>query len=92
MGALGLETSKRRKGGFSLEVYNLQCLTVNHLCSHSQMEVTLRLKFTQHADLRAMLLGTRDAELVEVRCLAPITLLLIKYLGLPKGLLLGSRR
>lgn len=68
MGALGLETSKRRKGGFSLEVYNLQCLTVNHLCSHSQMEVTLRLKFTQHADLRAMLLGTRDAELVEVRC------------------------
>ncbi|OAX41488.1 DUF1768-domain-containing protein [Rhizopogon vinicolor AM-OR11-026] len=30
-----------------------------------KMEVTLRLKFTQHADLRAMLLGTGDAELIE---------------------------
>lgn len=38
----------------------------DYLCSHLQMEVTLRLKFTQHADLRAMLLGTGDAELVEV--------------------------
>lgn len=38
----------------------------NHLCFHPQMEVTLRLKFTQHNDLRAMLLGTGDAELVEV--------------------------
>ncbi|KAJ8587001.1 DUF1768-domain-containing protein [Rhizopogon salebrosus TDB-379] len=30
-----------------------------------KMEVTLRLKFTQHTDLRALLLGTGDAELVE---------------------------
>jgi hypothetical protein len=29
------------------------------------MEVTLRLKFTQHTDLKALLLGTGDAELVE---------------------------
>jgi predicted NAD-dependent protein-ADP-ribosyltransferase YbiA (DUF1768 family) len=31
------------------------------------MEVTLRLKFTQHKDLKALLLGTGDAELVEVK-------------------------
>lgn len=31
------------------------------------MEVTLRLKFTQHTDLKALLLGTGDAELVEVK-------------------------
>ncbi|KAG0708143.1 DUF1768-domain-containing protein [Suillus ampliporus] len=30
-----------------------------------KMEVTLRLKFTQHTDLKSMLLGTGDAELVE---------------------------
>lgn len=30
-----------------------------------KMEVTLRLKFTQHTDLKALLLGTGDAELVE---------------------------
>lgn len=30
-----------------------------------KMEVTLRLKFTQHKDLKALLLGTGDAELVE---------------------------
>ncbi|KAG1743478.1 DUF1768-domain-containing protein [Suillus lakei] len=30
-----------------------------------KMEVTLRLKFTQHSDLKALLLGTGDAELVE---------------------------
>lgn len=30
-----------------------------------KMEVALRLKFTQHPDLKAMLLGTGDAELVE---------------------------
>ena len=31
------------------------------------MEIALRLKFTQHPDLKALLLGTGDAELVEVR-------------------------
>lgn len=31
------------------------------------MEVALRLKFTQHPDLKASLLGTGDAYLVEVR-------------------------
>lgn len=31
------------------------------------MEVALRLKFTQHPDLKASLLGTGDADLVEVR-------------------------
>ena len=34
------------------------------------MEFALRLKFTQHPDLKAMLLGTGDAELIEV-CPAP---------------------
>lgn len=31
-----------------------------------KMEIALRLKFTQHLDLKAMLLGTGDAELIEV--------------------------
>jgi hypothetical protein len=31
------------------------------------MDIALRLKFTQHRDLRALLLGTGDADLVEVR-------------------------
>jgi predicted NAD-dependent protein-ADP-ribosyltransferase YbiA (DUF1768 family) len=31
------------------------------------MDITLRLKFTQHRDLRALLLGTGDADLIEVR-------------------------
>lgn len=31
------------------------------------MEATLRLKFTQHTDLKALLLGTGNAELVEVK-------------------------
>jgi hypothetical protein len=39
----------------------------NFLGSGPQMEVTLRLKFTQHKDLKALLLGTGDAELVEVK-------------------------
>ncbi|KAH7884347.1 DUF1768-domain-containing protein [Phlebopus sp. FC_14] len=30
-----------------------------------KMEIALRLKFTQHPDLKAMLLGTGDAELIE---------------------------
>ena len=42
------------------------------------MEIALRLKFTQHPDLKAMLLGTGDAELVEA-CLVigPIFLALL---------------
>lgn len=35
------------------------------------MEIALRLKFTQHPDLKAMLLGTGDAELVEA-CLVDL--------------------
>ena len=35
------------------------------------MEETLFYKFTQHADLRAELLGTGDAELVEVSAVFP---------------------
>lgn len=31
------------------------------------MEVALRLKFTQHPDLKALLLGTGDANIIEVR-------------------------
>ena len=31
------------------------------------MEASLRLKFTQHPDLKALLLGTGDADLIEVR-------------------------
>lgn len=33
----------------------------------TQMEVALRLKFTQHPNLKALLLGTGEADLVEVR-------------------------
>jgi hypothetical protein len=45
--------------------------------SNPQMEVTLRLKFTQHTDLRALLLGTGDAELVEV-CTRRLFVILLK--------------
>ena len=31
------------------------------------MDIVLHLKFTQHRDLKALLLGTGDAHLVEVR-------------------------
>lgn len=31
------------------------------------MEIALRLKFTQYPDLKTLLLGTGDADLVEVR-------------------------
>lgn len=58
------------------------------------MEIALRLKFTQHPDLKAMLLGTGDAELVEA-CLVigPIFFGFVELqTGLPKGLFLGKGR
>lgn len=51
----------------------------------TQMEVALRLKFTQHPDLKASLLGTGEADLVEVRVtLSFRTALVLKLiLGFP---------
>ncbi|KAI6125096.1 DUF1768-domain-containing protein [Pisolithus croceorrhizus] len=40
-------------------------VNVEKALTYVKMEIALRLKFTQHADLKAMLLGTGDAELVE---------------------------
>jgi len=56
------------------------------------MDEALYHKFTQHNDLRAELLATGDAELVEVghsRCYDPSTEM--DYIGLRQGLFLGYR-
>jgi len=57
-----------------------------------QMDESLYHKFTQHNDLRAELLATGDAELVEVghsRCYDPSTEM--DYIGFRQGLFLGYR-
>jgi len=57
------------------------------------MEIALRLKFTQHPDLKAMLLGTGDAELIEA-CLVldPFCACIDFHTGLSEGLFLGKGR
>jgi hypothetical protein len=61
------------------------------------MEAALHLKFTQHLDLKAMLLGTGDAELIEVGSgyripVLSSSLTLLHSIGFPSRLLLGRRR
>lgn len=56
------------------------------------MEIALRLKFTQHPDLKALLLGTGDADLIEVRGAPSIRPALDSFaLGFTTGLFLGNR-
>jgi len=43
------------------------------------MDETLLHKFTQHADLKRMLLSTGEAELVEVRSCTSSTLWILSY-------------
>lgn len=56
------------------------------------MEIALRLKFTQHPDLKALLLGTGDADLVEVgrvRAFSPALAFILSYQDSPRDYFWG---